>query len=50
MVAELGGPGMDITMMESFQIVGKVATEVSLEEVALKENLEDKEREVEGGA
>ena len=39
---------MDIAMAESFQMVGKVATEVSSEEVTLKENLEDEKREEEG--
>ena len=50
MEAELGDPGMDIAMAESFQMVGKVATEVSLEEVTWKENLEDEKREEEDGA
>ena len=50
MVAEHGGPGMDIVMAESFQMVGKVATEASSEEVTLKENLEDEKREEEDGA
>ena len=35
---------------ESFQMVGKVATEASSEEVTLKENLEDEKREEEDGA
>ena len=50
MVAELGGPGMDVAMAESFQMVGKVATEMSSEEVTLKENLEDEKWEEEDGA
>ena len=37
MVAEPGGPGMDIVMAESFHMVGKVATEASSEEVEKRE-------------
>ena len=50
MVAEVGCPGMDIALAESFQMVGKVATEVSSEELTMKEDLDDEKREKEDGA
>ena len=45
MVAEPGGPGMDIVMAESFQMVGKVTADASSEEETLKEKPEDEKRE-----